>query len=267
MFKTTFLAWRIWLITLFPLLIFFVLPAMKEMSLSGGLLFSLQNFSGPGANYLYGVDFDTFQNAANVVHFVDKLGLLGFTNLLGGILFFVPRAIWPDKPLPSGFVVFDELGYTYGNVAIPLYIEFYLAMGLLAVIVGMMLIGWLAALVEGYTLGNGEQKRRRGGDVLVALIGGFAIIIMRGPLNGIMAWVGPPLLIAILVLVFLVRKNPVTGDAPVSEQPTPVQPRDWRERFAAARAQRRHGARVGGTSRRPSSPSRSPSGPRFTARR
>ncbi len=209
------------LIIAFPLIIFYVLPAIKLLGSAEGRSQFFDVLLTRRFDYFYTVDFDTFQASANVVRFVDLQGLLGLQNLFGVPFFFVPRGLWSGKPMPSGATVFEQLGYWYTNVSTPLFMEFYLAAGLLAVPLGMMLVGWLVARVEVRASLGGMDGSRTGGDVVVALVGGFTIIVMRGALAGIMAWVGPPIAAALVVLLLLARRR---APSPAATEAVPVSP-------------------------------------------
>ncbi|NBB84317.1 MAG: hypothetical protein GVY28_13045, partial [Alphaproteobacteria bacterium] len=120
-----------WAILAFPAALFFVFPNLKALSDADARAEFFERMGSVDLEYLTSVDFDAFQTAANAVRYVEEVGLLGIQQLVGSLLFFVPRSIWPDKPFGSGLVVFDELGYWYVNVSMPLPMEFFLAAGTL----------------------------------------------------------------------------------------------------------------------------------------
>ena len=222
-FRRLFQATKILIVLAFPFLIFYVLPAIKLLGEAEARARFFEVLANRRFDYLFTVDFDTFQASANVVRFVDDRGLLGLQNLLSVPFFFVPRGLWPDKPFPSGMTVFDQLGYWYTNVSTPLFMEFYVAAGLLAVPLGMAFVGWLVSRIERRAAFGGSSTARTGGDVLVALIGGFTIIVMRGALGGVMAWVGPPIVAALIALLLLARRErnatePEPGDIPAASR-------------------------------------------------
>src|SRR5690606_34728182 len=107
------------------------------------------------------------------------------------------------------------------------------------VVVGMLAVGWLTARLERRATAT---RWRTGGDLLVALIGGFTIIIMRGSLGGIIAWIGPPILAAVMVTALLDPQRRAAAPQPDGDREEPRG--DWRARFAAARVKsdrRAHG--------------------------
>ena len=45
------------------------------------------------------IDFDGFQQIVNTITYVHDYGYKWGMNLLSALLFFVPRSVWPDKPV------------------------------------------------------------------------------------------------------------------------------------------------------------------------
>lgn len=237
-----------WAIVAFPVALFYVFPHLKALSDAEERANFLQRITTFDLEYLKSVDFDTFQCAANAVRYVEEVGLLGLPNLLGGLLFFIPRAVWPDKPYGSGLEVFDHLGYWFINVSMPLHMEFYLGAGIVGVIVGMVAFGGVVGWLETVSLRAARAVvGRTPADVIVALLGGFAIIIMRGSLAAVAVFVGIPLVWGLIILV-AARSGKVASVR--ADEPAAVRSEadigfgDWRDHFAGAR--RRTSSGVGG---------------------
>lgn len=83
-------------------------------------------------------DFDTFNSIIDTI----ELGYISYGNqLLGVLLFWVPRNIWPNKPIGSGALVGSELGYTNLNVSSNIIAEGWINFGLFGVILFALVIG------------------------------------------------------------------------------------------------------------------------------
>jgi hypothetical protein len=162
------------------------------------------------------------------------------------LLFFVPRSIWPDKPFGSGLVVFEELGYWYVNVSMPLPMEFFLAAGTIGLVLGMVAVGGLVARLESACLRAGRVVGRTPADVFVALAGGFAIITMRGSLAAVAVFVGIPLAWAVAVAWFAAARRDAGAPAAAAPADPPASSfGDWRDRFVHATRRARRRPRVG----------------------
>jgi hypothetical protein len=87
-------------------------------------------------------DYDAFGQLANGYLAVERGGIIPGRQLLGVILFAVPRKIWDDKPVDSGILLANVRGYSFTNLSAPLWIEFYLNGGWTLLILGMFGLGW-----------------------------------------------------------------------------------------------------------------------------
>lgn len=106
----------------------------------------------PLAAYLTAGHFDAYENIAHTVAYVAANGHTNGRQLAGGLLFWVPRSFWPEKPIASGQVVYGWLAETHavGNltVAIPLPGEAYLDFGLIGVAALAVIYGSGIALLD-----------------------------------------------------------------------------------------------------------------------
>jgi len=234
-----------WAIVAFPAALFYVFPNLKALSDADARAEVLERIGSVDLEYLTSVDFDGFQTAANAVRYVEEIGLLGLQNVLGSLFFFIPRAIWPDKPYGSGLAVFEELGYWYVNVSMPLPLEFFLAAGLVGLVAGMIGFGALVGQLEAASLRGAATAGRTPADVLVALLGGFAIITMRGSLAAVAVFVGIPLAWAVVVLWFVWRRRSASAAARGRSGAGDAGFGDWRDGFARAKRGEDGGPKAG----------------------
>ncbi|KAA9084090.1 hypothetical protein [Microbacterium radiodurans] len=91
--------------------------------------------------YLANPDYDAFWQVANALSFwVDGL-VQPMRQLLGSILFWVPRAVWPDKPTDTGIVLAEYRGYSFDNLSAPVWAEALVNGGVVAVVVVFVALG------------------------------------------------------------------------------------------------------------------------------
>ena len=134
-----------------------------------------------GLEFLASYDFDGFQQSINTVTFVDDLGHSFGTYTLSGVLYFVPRAQWPDKERPASIDVAERRGYAFTNLSLPFHAEMYLDFGP----VGMALILFLLA-----SLGRRcDLDWASGIGSRAALMAPYAclasLLIIRGPVGSV----------------------------------------------------------------------------------
>jgi len=126
-------------------------------------------------DYLDSMNFDASQL------FMATIGTNTITygsQLLGALCFFIPRAIWPTKPIGSGhFLVSSNDGW-FTNVSMPFFSEGYINFGFIGIIIFISIIGSLC-----YYADKEYWKRPitiKSGYYLILL--GAIIFIMRGDL-------------------------------------------------------------------------------------
>lgn len=98
-------------------------------------------------DYFFAGHFDAFQNFVQVVD-------LGYSSegwqIVGALLFWVPRAVWPGKPIGTSFDFAEFAGWRASNVSFPLHADLYVDFGVLGVVVGMFALGFIYKSVDNY---------------------------------------------------------------------------------------------------------------------
>lgn len=169
------------------------------------------NLSNPLDDFLTG-NFDAYSMLTRSIIYVGDLGSTLGRQLLGSILFFVPRNIWPTKPIGSGaFLGEDYFGWNFTNVSMPYIGEGYINFGVIGVVLFSILLSISTSKLdykyEQITL-NPSSNEIKVISVVYPLLIGFIFFIMRGDLlstlsftigNGIMP------IFSLLVIDRLVR--------------------------------------------------------------
>ncbi len=94
-----------------------------------------------GDTYLTG-DYDAFSMIMIIRRYVLDNGATLGRQLLGVLLFFVPRKIWPTKPIGTGATVIGPvMSQSFANVSAPLIGEAYVNGGVLGTIVMGFIVG------------------------------------------------------------------------------------------------------------------------------
>ena len=74
-------------------------------------------------------DFDAYSSLCRTMQYVSVHGSTHGRQLKGVALFFVPRKVWPQKPVGSGAYLFGQLGFDFKNVACTYLAEGYINYG------------------------------------------------------------------------------------------------------------------------------------------
>jgi hypothetical protein len=78
-------------------------------------------------------DVDSLGMTALCQQWVDKFGHRWGLQILGALLFWVPRTFWPSKPIGTGTMVTEGLGFDFTNLAPPITAEALVNFGLIGV--------------------------------------------------------------------------------------------------------------------------------------
>lgn len=217
--------------TFFLLYLFAAVKDLRASSLAQS--FSANAFAQwDPRRYLLSEDFDGFKQTVDTLVYFSEAPLRGGANFLGVLLFWVPRSVWPGKPVHTGQVVSEGLGYWYTNVSNPLVAEAFAAWGWIGVIVVLLIAGILIMRLE--------RSSRTSGAIsvpsltLYAVATGYAVILLRGALNAVAPMICTAFVLAAIVALVYRRDRARREDAALNSVPTPVA-RPWHSKREPAR--------------------------------
>jgi hypothetical protein len=121
-------------------------------------------------------DFDSFAQFANGINLVDRDLFPYFQQILGPLLFFVPRSIWDSKPRDTGVEIAKQLGLSFQNLSAPWVLEAYANAQLLGLIVTSIFLGFY---LSKYDLESFQNLRSW---LLGSILIGVLFIVLRGSL-------------------------------------------------------------------------------------
>ncbi|MDF9752049.1 hypothetical protein [Arthrobacter sp. ES3-54] len=151
-------------------------------------------------------DYDQFSMLANTLGFTRDEGLTWGYQFLGALLFWVPRVIWPTKPLDSGVEVGQWMSSANVNLSSPLWAEAWINFGAVGVVVTFALLGLLSRRLDAgfrpVALSAGSV-----GYLGVSIFCGYMFILLRGSLLQSMGRL-LVLALAIAVLSVAVKRKP-----------------------------------------------------------
>lgn len=140
-------------------------------------------------------------------------------TLWQALIAFVPRAIWPDKPVMagSGDLVSKYTGYYFAegtSVGVGQVMEFYINFGSAGVIIGFLIIGFIIALIDkraGECFANNDWL-----NFACWYLPAIAIMQVGGSLVDVTASAGAALAVAMLVKYFILRSGQTRDRKPAS---------------------------------------------------
>ena len=146
--------------------------------------------------------YSALQTALNgTVYLIDN-GLAAGRQLATAVLTFIPRSVWPDKGTDTGALI-DP---TY-NRAATLWTEFQIDFGVIGVVLGLAIVGTIAALVDR------KMPVASPAAAAITVLGlGLQIIFLRGALVPAMGALYP---LAFFIALTLIRL-PSGGSGPAS---------------------------------------------------
>jgi hypothetical protein len=125
-------------------------------------------------------DYDSFAQLTNGYLVAAREGIIPGRQLMGVLLFWVPRTWWVDKPLDTGPFIAHERGYSFTNLSAPLWIELFLNGGWVLLVVGMFALGF--ALHRWDTKLNIQCVVHGLPNVMGCILPFYLMILLRGSL-------------------------------------------------------------------------------------
>lgn len=126
-------------------------------------------------------------------------------QLLAALFFFVPRSVWPDKPVGTGASIGEALDFQFTNLSAPLWIEGYVNFGWIGALLFLFLLGYASRTIE---------RAPRSGSLdmptfLKIFLPGTMFILMRGDLITAVTTIGPAVVFGWLLISpqFVVRRT------------------------------------------------------------
>lgn len=91
--------------------------------------------------------FDSYYNFGLILN---DIPIQWGKQLLGVILFFVPRELWANKPIGSGALMAHKLNMTFDNLSANYFAEGYINFGYVGILIFLAIIAFVTAIVDKY---------------------------------------------------------------------------------------------------------------------
>lgn len=154
-------------------------------------------------------DFDSYSMLSRAIIYSDLNNITWGYQLIGNILFFIPRSIWPSKPIGSGAMIATFLNWPFSNVSMPYIGEGYINFGLVGVILFAIILAFITAKTDFTYYKNISTGIYSIINLVYPFSVGFIFFILRGDLlSSLSFYIGfmvPVILIALLNRINFVK--------------------------------------------------------------
>ena len=159
------------------------------------------------------LDYDAFSMFTCAVYRTGDDGFAGGNYLLSVLLFFVPRGIWPDKPLPSSidlgqFLMQHHSGW-FDNLSCPPFADFYMDFGSFGVIACGLIYGVVLAWSD--RIFDSWKSRSLFQCGVAAAVMGFLPILVRGSLGAVVGGFVVTVILFLIISRAMPRPTKITG--------------------------------------------------------
>jgi len=103
-------------------------------------------------DFLFYGHFDAYEMFIHTIGYVSENGIVYGKQLIGALLFFIPRSIWEEKPVGSGHFAAEYLNNYFQvlnyNVGFPLVAEMFINFHILGVVFGALFYGFISGSLD-----------------------------------------------------------------------------------------------------------------------
>ncbi len=133
-------------------------------------------------------DYDAWSSLCRVMQYTEVKGTTQGRQLMGVALFFVPRSVWPNKPIGSGAFLFDELHLGFNNVACTFLAEGYINFGVMGSLIFTILLALIVARYDAWYWLQGGAAQFRLVRLFYYVAIGMLFYVLRGDLMSSFAY-------------------------------------------------------------------------------
>jgi hypothetical protein len=192
------------MIIIFPLSAIVTHSDASFLEIYSNPLILIEQMKGGGISEAFNtLNYDAFANIMATIDYVHKFGFSYGYQLIGGLLFFIPRIIWVDKPFSTGQVVGEHLisdfGFNFFNLSNPLVSESFVNFGVLGVIIVPIILAFTFIKMIKWLQSNDYLKK-----IMAFYFAMHLIFLLRGDFtNGFSYYLGP--LVSVVFLPKLIE--------------------------------------------------------------
>lgn len=138
-------------------------------------------------NSFNNMDFDAYTMFQRIILYTEMHGCTLGNQILSTALFFIPRSIWPNKPIPTGEFVATSQNSLFTNLSSPLISEAYIDFGVLGILIFAIALSTIIAKLDKLYFCDNKNGLRYI-DYVYPFALGFCIFMMRGALQPVVVF-------------------------------------------------------------------------------
>jgi oligosaccharide repeat unit polymerase len=153
-------------------------------------------------NYFLSENYDTYNSLAVVID--QNIITFGY-QLIGTLLFFIPRSVWQSKPIGSGGYVAELNQLSFTNISFNFYAEGFINFGYFGIILFSIILGLIIRHVESNKRILETNRYKQFNSIVYIILTPYLLFILRGDLmSSISFFFG---ILSALILVYFIQKN------------------------------------------------------------
>lgn len=138
------------------------------------------------SNAYNNVDFDAHNMLARALRYVADADIVYGKNIFSTLLFFIPRAIWNDKAIPTGEMIASYQNQSFTNLSCPLVAEGYVNFGIIGVILYAIIFARIVKIID--QMYWQEKCEICFIDMYYPFLIGFFIFLLRGSFHPVVVY-------------------------------------------------------------------------------
>ena len=151
-------------------------------------------------------DYDAYTMFLLTIRYVSMHGITWGKQLLSVLLFFLPRALWPNKAIGSGATVMGALKTaSVSNISCPIFAEAYINFGIIGVIVFSFGIHSIIKKIDGMYWSNDNGNNSLISNLYPFMVL-FILMLFRGDLLNAFSWLIGYIIVLLAIRLFFLRK-------------------------------------------------------------
>lgn len=126
------------------------------------------------------VDYDAYSIFSRIIKYVDTNGIVLGSQLIGSVLFIVPRAIWPSKPQATGAFIASATNQKFTNISSPFMSEGFINFGLVGLVLFELILAFLSSKFDNNYWSQNKNKYLK---IVYPYLIGLLLFYERGALH------------------------------------------------------------------------------------
>ena len=129
-------------------------------------------------------DYDAYAMLTIVLDHVQNYGITWGKQLVGVMLFWMPRSIWATKPIGTGHFVATQKGWLFTNLSAPLPAEAIINAGRIGMLLWAFILGWIICKLDKlyWNRNNADKENKTPFELLYPVLIMFFFFMNRGDL-------------------------------------------------------------------------------------